>query len=371
MSHTTPLVVVGNPGNRRVGAFRTAAHAAGLRVRVLPWRKLAAGEDVALPGGATVRIDSPGEDSEVDRLLRGAGRPLDHGEISGGAAWYAGLRAALGRLTDAARRAGATLLNDPADIAVLFDKRAGHRRLAAAGVAQPAILDTAPGDWAQLRTALSDAGWARVFVKPVHGSSASGVLALHAHGRRTQAVTSVELTDDGRLFNSLRVRTYRTEREVASIVDRLAPDGLLVQRWFPKAGLHGRVVDLRVLVIAGEPGHLVVRSSDGPLTNLHLGNRRGDPAAVRAAFGPRRWAAALADCVRAARCFTGSLHVGVDLMIGSDWRRHAVAEVNAFGDLLPTVCDAAGRDSYAAQLHAIRTGRFAAWRTTAAMGRSA
>jgi hypothetical protein len=61
----------------------------------------------------------------------------------------------------------------------------------------------------------------------------------------------------------------------------------------------------------------------------------------------------------------------VDLMIGSDWRRHAVAEVNAFGDLLPGVHDAAGRDSYAAQLHAMRTGRFADWRAGARLGRVA
>ncbi|MFY1637698.1 STM4014 family protein [Solwaraspora sp. WMMB335] len=369
MNHNPPLVVVGNPDNRRVGSFRAAAHAAGLRVRVLPWRWLAGGE-ASLPQRALVRVDSPGEDAEVDRLLRGADRPLALGEIGGAAAWYVGLLAALDRLVGAAHQAGATLLNDPADIAVLFDKRACQRRLAAAGVPQPATLDAAPVGWAQLRSALAEAGWARVFVKPVHGSSASGMLALHVTARRVQAVTSVEVVGD-RLFNSLRVRAYRSEREVATIVDQLAPDGLLVQRWFPKAGLHGRVVDLRVLVIAGEPGHVVVRGSDGPLTNLHLGNRRGDPAAVRAAFGPRRWAAALTDCVRAARCFTGSLHVGVDLMIGSDWRRHAVAEVNAFGDLLPGVYDAAGRDSYAAQLHAMRTGRSASWRGTARMERSA
>ena len=32
----------------------------------------------------------------------------------------------------------------------------------------------------------------------------------------------------------------------------LAPDGLQVERWLPKAGLGGRVVDLRVVVIAGQ-----------------------------------------------------------------------------------------------------------------------
>jgi hypothetical protein len=58
-------------------------------------------------------------------------------------------------------------------------------------------------------------------------------------------------------------------------------------------------------------------------------------------------------CERVARCFPESLHVGVDLMFSPDWRRHAVAEVNAFGDLLPgLVVD--GRDTYGEQVAALQ-----------------
>jgi hypothetical protein len=49
------------------------------------------------------------------------------------------------------------------------------------------------------------------------------------------------------------------------------------------------------------------------------------------------------------RCFPRSLHGGVDLLIGTDLRAHAVLEVNAFGDLLPGVtCD--GLDTYEAEI---------------------
>ena len=78
------------------------------------------------------------------------------------------------------------------------------------------------------------------------------------------------------------------------------------------------------------------------MTNLHLGNARGDLAAVRGRRPAAAWTAAMDTCERAAACFPGSLHVGVDLMVSSDWRRHAVAEVNAFGDLLPGLLDTAG-----------------------------
>jgi hypothetical protein len=87
-------------------------------------------------------------------------------------------------------------------------------------------------------------------------------------------------------------------------------------------------------------------------------------------MGEPAYAAALLSCVRAAGCFPDTLHVGVDLLVGSDWRRHAVAEVNAFGDLLPGVSDPAGRDSYAAELHALRSGRFDQWRAGKPAGRA-
>jgi hypothetical protein len=138
-------------------------------------------------------------------------------------------------------------------------------------------------------------------------------------------------------------------------VDRLAPEGLHVERWFPKAGLDGRVVDLRVVVVGGRPTHTVVRTSRTPMTNLHLGNRRGDLPALRQAAGEAAYRAALDTCVRVADCFPGSLQVGVDLMFAPGWRRHAVAEVNAFGDLLPGLLTD-GRDTYAEQ---VRT--FEAW----------
>src|SRR5262249_32481786 len=163
--------------------------------------------------------------------------------------------------------------------------------------------------------------------------------------------TSVELAD-GKLFNSLRVRDYTSVRDVASIVDTLASDGLHVERWFPKADLDGRVTDLRVVVIAGRASHVVVRASRGPITNLHLGNARGSLPAFREQAGRRRYAAAMATCERVAACFPGCLHVGVDLMFSSDWSDHAVAEVNAFGDLLPGVL-VDGRDTYAAQVAAL------------------
>ncbi|MGW5683183.1 hypothetical protein [Nonomuraea sp. NPDC003754] len=96
------------------------------------------------------------------------------------------------------------------------------------------------------------------------------------------------------------------------------------------------------------------------MTNLHLGGARGSLETVMAALGPAGWARALEICARAAACFPRSPAVGVDLMVGASLRRFAVAEVNAFGDLLPGLTGlpgsgAEGLDTYETQVRAYET----------------
>ncbi|GII63367.1 hypothetical protein Skr01_34520 [Sphaerisporangium krabiense] len=361
-----PFVVVGTPGDRRVTMFASALRARGLpEPSVVAWRDVLAGAEPHLPEGALVRVDSPGEDAEADRLLRGPGAPT---RVGGGAAWHAAFVRGLQRVRRAVDGTpGARLLGDAGEIAVMFDKRRCHARLLAAGVPVAAALPVPVTGYAHLRALMADSGWNRVFVKPAHGSSASGVLALQARGARVSAVTSVELVRGAalELHNSLRVRAYADEADVAAIVDALAPDGLHVERWFPKASMDGQVFDLRVVVVGGRPTHAVVRSSRTPMTNLHLGGARGDLDQVRARLGAAGWRQALGVCARAAACFPGSVMVGVDLMIGITWRRFAVAEVNAFGDLLPRLTGlpesgAGGLDTYAAQVAHVLAPRAAA-----------
>lgn len=385
--------VVGNEENRRVAFFADALRRAGHRPpRVLPWQRILPGllapaaaappqgetrrpaarpEDPrsapegslpvppSLPrfaAGEVVRLDSPGENPAVDRLLRDVD---DSTLVLGGARWYARFTTAVRRLSAAARADGARLLDDPDELAVLFDKRLCHGVLREGGVPVPPSptsgADAPPvRGWADVR----DAGLGRFFVKPAHGSSASGVLAVEtAGGGRVRAVTSVERAADGRLHNSLRLRRYTSEREVAELVDALAPDGLHLETWLPKASLAGRPTDLRVVVVGGRATHAVLRAGSGPMTNLHLGGSRVESEVARQAAG-EGWEAALRICEQAAALFPATLAVGVDLLPGRGWRRLAVGEVNAFGDLLPGLpglpgSGAEGLDTYDAQVAAL------------------
>ncbi|MFF5442318.1 STM4014 family protein [Streptomyces achromogenes] len=354
------FAVVGNPENRRVTLFAQAVRAAGLPApRVVAWADVLRAGDAGFDAGELVRLDSPGENPEVDRLLRGAEDPT---RVEGSARWYATLTAALRGLR------GGSRLDDPDDLAVLFDKRRCHAVLAEAGVPVPYSPTSgahAPAvrGWDDVRALMREHRMPRLFVKLAHGSSASGVLAVEtAGGGRIRATTSVELAPDGRLFNSLRIHRYTDERHIAAIVDTLAPDGLHLERWLPKASQRGRAADLRVVVVAGKATHAVVRTGTSPLTNLHLGGRRGDLDAARAAVeaSGARWADVLGVCEQAAACFPRTLCVGVDLLPTTGWRRAAVGEVNAFGDLLPGLTGlpgsgAEGLDTYAAQVAAALT----------------
>jgi hypothetical protein len=96
----------------------------------------------------------------------------------------------------------------------------------------------------------------------------------------------------------------------------------------------------------------MLRLSRSPLTNLHLGNRRGDPALLVAAGGRPALDRIHAAAEAAAAAFPRSLHVGVDLLLTPGFRRVAVLEVNAFGDLLPGWLED-GRDTYDVELDAL------------------
>lgn len=382
-SDAPPFVLIGNPGSRRVELFQAALQGLGLApARLVAYADLLAGRadlSAAVAPGAVVRIESPGKDFAVERMLLELGADaaedepggyeripraqaerleFDKGRILALRQWYMGLRAAL-RLIERQLAASPPhrMMASPDEIALMFDKRACHARLERAGVAVPRSLGPVES-YAELVAAMQQAGMARVFIKPAHGSSASGVVAYqHSHTRclATSTAELVQAQGELRLYNSRRLREYRRPEQVAALIDAVCHQRAHVEQWVPKASIADKVFDLRVVMIAGRARHVVVRSSHGPMTNLHLLNARGDWDAVRERMGAESWQRARQTCEQVAECFPASLHAGIDLLIGTSYRSHAVLEVNAFGDLLPGVlCD--GADTYTAEILAILRG---------------
>ncbi|MEZ0111366.1 hypothetical protein ABH920_005381 [Catenulispora sp. EB89] len=340
------FAVVGNPDNRRVTLFTEAVRAEGLpEPRIVPWLDVLRGEASFRPG-ELVRVDSPGEDAEVTRLLRGSDQPVDMYRAEGTREWYQGFTTALAKLEHSIDDAGAARLFTAQGVATAFDKQATHTLLADAGVAVPPAAATDGSESA--------------FIKIRHGSSASGVVALTVRGPRRRSVTSAELvrTATGvELYNSLKVRTYLRDADIDDVLAALAPDGLHAERWVRKVSIGGWDCDLRVVTVGGRATHAVVRTSASPMTNLHLGGRRGDLAAFQALVGEKRWPAILDLAESAAACFPGVHCLGIDVLPGADGLDF-IGEVNAYGDLLPNLMGLPGTSgegvgTYGAQVRSL------------------
>lgn len=316
-SANSPLALIGNPENRRIQDYKDTLRRLG-QAEPLCY----AYEDLLCKpqpiAAAKVRLDSPGENARVAQLLieRGGGPAdvqLEHGEIAYLQEYHRGFCGFLKTITG-------RCLNSPAEIASMFDKWECHQRFQRAGLARPSSQLASP----EMLKARSG----RLFLKPLHGSSASGVCALRWTQARRQLIAPLRI-HGSKLFNSLKVRTYTVSAEIDFILNQLLPQGMIAEEWIPKLSLPGGLSDLRILVVAGRARHRVLRQSFSPMTNLHLGNRRGDPDQVD--LEP-----ALELAEKAAACFPGALYAGVDILL--DYKgRPLVGEINAFGDLLPNL----------------------------------
>ncbi len=364
------FVVIGNPENRRVQMFQEALAALRLPpADVISYAELLRAPAAGLPqaaGNTVYRLDSPGENAQVERALiergiraeqragrlpQGARLPdsIHHGQIVAPNLWYAGFRDLLQQLDGDNRHL--RWMTPPADVLQMFAKPDCQALLERKEIPVPRRLGPVDG-YDHLRALMTANDTRRVFIKLNHGSSASGVIAFRLSSRHCEATTSVEMVSERGellLFNSLQLRRYRSEAEVAALIDTLAPLGLFAEQWVPKAGFAGRTFDLRILLIGGEVRQMVMRTSRSPLTNLHLGNQRGDVGELLQQLPPATRQAAWESCRRVADVFPGSTSIGIDLGFTPGWKTHVIFEVNAFGDLLPGVTHR-GQSTYEAAI---------------------
>jgi glutathione synthase/RimK-type ligase-like ATP-grasp enzyme len=377
------FVVVANPENRRVGFLQQALERCGLPPAiVVTYADLIAGRETLERFDAPdtiIRFDSPEKNFEVDKAIIAAGADVpdtgNHQRIS--AASAAKLEFDKGRilyprqsylgwhhlLQQWEKQLRCLTMNHPAEIAVMFDKPLCHELFTRHGIPVPRSLGVIK-NYDQLREQMQAQRCDRVFIKLSHGSAASGVVAYHAHPRGESAITTVERVPQNgetRLYNSRKIRQYTernaiasgtAQRAIADIINLLCAEGVQVEEWLPKARLHNRQFDVRVVVINGEAQHVVVRLGHSPMTNLHLGNERTNLDALLTKVKPDDWEEMKRTCEAAAALFPNSLYCGIDLLIRPDYRQHAILEINAFGDLLPGTTWK-GLDTYTSEVQAM------------------
>ena len=368
------FLLIGNPENRRITGFCEAAQRLGYgQPTVLSYMDLLSESPLpSLLPGTIVKIDSPGENDTVRKLLIFRGLSLhkpsypgiqaaansteveEKGLIRHTRPWYAGYCDLLDGISRFLRGPSPLLLmNDIGDIRLAFDKPRCQSFLQQHDIPVPLLLPPVR-DYDDLVTQMQQHHLSRVFIKPAHASSASGVIAFRRMGHRVQAVTSAKMVAGAegiQVYNSLAIQKYTREQDIARLVNRILEENALVEEWLPKASLNDSLFDIRVLVIAGKARHMVVRMSRHPITNLHLGNKRGDLQELVARIGQQPLLEVRALAEKTAACFPHSLYLGIDILLTSDLLRTFVLEVNAFGDLLPRLVDE-GETCYEAEIRA-------------------
>lgn len=353
------IYVISSPNNRQVSMFAQALADLGLPApHELYYHDILSNaiqlHNLIQPN-SLVRLESPGRDLALERdlMLLGAVLEDDEGEYQrlsaqeladipietglfiGSRQWYLGWRHLLGLIEQQlAQAAPHQLMNHPAEIALMFDKVACHARLHAAGVRVPPSLGEIRSH-SHLLDRMQERAWSRVFLKPAHGSSAAGVVAFQIGGDKQLATTSLRRNAQGQWFTSTKLQRYTDPGLIRELVDMLGQQRLHSEQWIPKAQIDDLVFDLRILVVRGQAQHVAVRQSRSPISNLRLGNQHGSWDAVRERMSDAAWEAVCQTCQQLALILPRSLYAGVDMLIGRNFRSHAILELNAFGDLLP------------------------------------
>lgn len=365
-------IAIANPDSLRWQAYEPELRAfwndkgLSLDLTVVPWQKVISKQGhldtfTEFDQPAVIRFESPGRDWPVSRLLLHLGSivkldtsetdwlnlPYERGRLVRPGLYYAGFRQVLENLHQGFQaRRHLRLSACPLQIAEMFDKRAASARLEKSGVPVPPSL--APPDSPEsLIDAVQQARFRPAYVKLNTGSSASAIAVLH-NSTYPHAVTSIAVRASG-LYSTRRLETISGER-LHRALRFLLEEGVCIQQGIRMAQIQGENFDVRVVVLHGRPAFTIFRLSMNPMTNLHLGGRRGNPAECRAAIPTRAWLDGLDHCVAAAADFPHCGMVGVDLLFEHGFARSFILEVNAFGDFFPNLTDDSGRSVHRVEI---------------------
>lgn len=338
-------------------------------INVVSWRDLIDRDGCldGLPVGdapSLLRIESPARNFGIKRALLQAGE-RDEGRApsawenpDGERGWLAsprlvhrGFRRVLNGLDKSvSQRPDLIPLANAADILELFDKNATSETLSHAGLPTPEWFR--PGESVEeLVGELWRRRWRSAYVKLAYGSSAAGIALFNVYEEKPSITTTV-LERNGRFYSSRRLKTVEPGSPAFhDVLQFLLDEGATVQRALPKTRLGVQNFDVRVVVIRGSVAGCVFRVSSHPMTNLHLGGRRGDPAECRQVIPQRHWLDALDACVEAARLYRLPA-VGVDVAFDRRTCQPAILELNAFGDFFPDWRNARGETVHAQEIAA-------------------
>ncbi len=341
------VILIGEEHSKRTDYFRQAAEQQGVPFAFFLWNQWKM-EDLE---GGIVKIDPLSYDTchllDLNRII-------------------AEYRDQLKRLAETGPEI--RFLNHPAGILKALNKAVSKKLLQERELPVTELLGENPKDFSELRQIMEEHRAWSVFVKPVYGSGAAGVLALSMQPAtgKVAAYTSA-CNSAGKLVQQKKIRRITDSEEVAQILDRILQLDTVVERWHPKAVSGGESFDFRVLWQFGRVEYLVARKSVMPITNLHLNNHAAMPEEIFTSdllWNREQVLAEIEDlCKQAMQSFPELCMAGLDIMLDKKTGKPRIIEINGQGDLL--YADIYGENRiYGAQIRRMAKGEGVVWNGT-------
>lgn len=308
------LILVGTEESKRTIYFRKAAEQLNVSVSVLEWNCL---EEAIRNGrleGAAVKIDPPSystfELSVMKEMIKEYQRCLQKLE-----------------------NVNCTFLNSPTSIASVLDKRECKLRMQVQGIPVTQMLSETVQNVEQLFELMERERIFSVFIKPTFFSGAAGVIAfrIHPRSKKMTAYTSCHMTA-GKLINTKTLYYMEDQKEITSLLNAVLQLDVTVERWYPKSQFQGKSYDLRAVYQLGHIAYMVVRQSNGPVTNLHLNNQALDIG--RLALDEAAMDELEGICRAAVNLFPGLSVAGIDILLEKNTGKPYIIELNGQGDLI-------------------------------------
>lgn len=225
------------------------------------------------------------------------------------------------------------LLNSTSGIINTLDKIKCKSLLAKNNITTTKILYKDIKTYDELKENLYDKSITNIFIKPMYGSGAAGIVAYRFNHRLNDEViyTSVAYDYD-ELVNTKNIHKIKDKQEIKRIINNILCYGAFIEMWIPKASFNNISYDLRVVCQFGQVDYIIARGSNSPITNLHLNNNAISLNELNLKENTINEIKKI--CLDTMKCFKGLNYAGIDILLEKESLKPYVIEVNGNGDLI-------------------------------------
>ena len=311
------IALIGDKNSKRTKYFLKAADTLKIPVSLVEWNHINQLFDNSKLQRAAIKIDPPSYDLYG---LTDVKKQMDRYQEQ------------LERLA-CLEQMGVNFLNTPQAIWNVLDKRSCKAKMHTAGVPVTRVLAEQVESAEQLLEQMRKQHCHSVFLKPVLFSGAAGVTAFRFQERsgKMQAYTSCKLVQ-GQLVNTKKLYCMEDRDAIMELFSHLLKSDIMAERWHPKAAYQGKSYDLRVVYQFGHIAHVVVRTANGPITNLHLNNQAMELSKLP--LDNKKMQEIEAVCGQAVAAIPGLTAAGIDILLDKNTGKPYIIEINGQGDLI-------------------------------------